>query len=118
MIKRVAIPVIKEQLSEYFGECGYYQVFEIDGEVKGHQKQWLPDGTVASELPGWLETLGITDVITYKIHPKIIHLFASKKINLFVGVPVDSPENLIDAYLQGKLESDDKIIRQITLFAE
>jgi len=48
------------------------------------------------------------------VNPKIINLFASKKVNLFVGVPIDSPEKLIEAYLQGKLESDEKIIQEIT----
>ncbi len=118
MKKRVAIPVVNEQLSEYFGECGYYRIFEIDGKVTNHQKLEIPTGAGVLELPGWLEKMGITDVITYKIDPKIIHVFASKKINLFVGIPVDSPGNLIDAYLQGKLESDDKIIREITLITD
>jgi hypothetical protein len=51
----------------------------------------FPAGTVATELPGWLEEIGITDVITFKVNPKIINLFVSKKVNLFVGVPIDSP---------------------------
>lgn len=118
MIKRVAIPVENEKLSEYFGECSYCQIFEIDGTVKGHHKMQFPAGLAVSELPGWLEELEITDVITYKINPKIIHLLASKKVNLFVGVPIDLPVNLIDTYLQGKLESDEKIIKEITLVTE
>ena len=118
MIKRVAIPIENERLSEYFGECSYCQVFEIDGNVTGHHKIQFPAGMVVSELPGWLGEMGITDVITYKINPKIIHLLASRKVNLFVGVPIDLPENLIDTYLQGKLESDEKIIKEITLVTE
>lgn len=115
MIKRVAIPVENERLSEYFGECSYCQIFEIDGAVAGYQKMQFPAGLVVSELPGWLGEMGVTDVITYKINPKIIHLFASQKVNLFVGVPIDLPGNLIDSYLQGKLESDERIIKEITL---
>lgn len=118
MKKRVAIPVNNEQLSEYFGECCYYHIFETDGTVTGHHSLQIPAGKVVSELPRWLGEEGITDVITFKIDPKIIHLFASEKINLFIGVPVDSPENLIDAYLQGRLESDEKMIREITFSVE
>jgi hypothetical protein len=79
MIKRVAIPVENERLSEYFGECSCCQIFEIDGAVTGHHKMQFPAGIAVSELPVWLEEMGITDVITYKINPKIIHLFASEK---------------------------------------
>ncbi len=118
MIKRIAIPIENEKLSEYFGECSYCQIFEIDGAVTGHRRMKFPAGMAVSELPGWLKDLGITDVITYKINPKIIHLFASKKVNLFVGVSIDLPMNLIDAYLQGKLESDEKIIKEITMVIE
>ena len=114
MKKRVAIPVTNEQLSEFFGECNHYEIFGIDGKIVDREKISLPAGTTTSELPGWLEEMGITDVITFRINPKIIHLFASKKVNLFVGVPVNSPEVLIEEYLQGKLESDEEIIREIT----
>ena len=117
MKKRVAIPVTNEQLSEYFGECSRYEIFEIDGNFVDHKEAKFPAGTVSTELPDWLEEIGITDVITFKVNPKIINLFASKKVNLFVGVSIDSPQNLIEAYLQGKLESDEKIIQEITVAA-
>lgn len=115
MKKRVAIPVTNEQLSEFFGECSHYEIFEIDGKIVDRKAANFPAGTVTTELPGWLEEIGITDVITFMVSPKIINLFASKKVNLFVGVPIDSPQNLIEAYLQGKLESDEKIIQEITV---
>jgi hypothetical protein len=115
MKKRVAIPVTNEQLSEYFGECSHYEIFEIDGKIVYRKEANFPAGAVSSELPEWLEEKGITDVITFKVNHKIINLFASKKVNLFVGVPIDSPQNLIEAYLQGKLESDEKIIQEITV---
>lgn len=117
MKKRVAIPVTNEQLSEYFGECNHYEIFEIDGKIVARQEANFPAGTVATELPGWLEEKGITDVITFRVNPKIINLFVSKKVNLFVGVPMDSPQKLIEAYLQGNLESDEKIIQEITVAA-
>jgi hypothetical protein len=114
MKKRVAIPVTNEQLSEYFGECSHYEIFEIDGKIVDRKEAKFPEGTVASELPGWLEEKGITDVITFKVNPDIINRFVSKKVNLFVGVPMDSPQKLIEDYLQGSLESDEKIIQEIT----
>ena len=115
MKRRVAIPVTNEQLSEYFGECSHYEIFEINGKTVDRKEAKFPEGIVPTELPGWLEENGITDVISFKVNPKIINLFASKKVNLFVGVSTDSPRKLIEAYLQGKLESDEKIIQEITV---
>jgi len=74
----------------------------------------LPFGIAVTDLPGWLEKQGVTDIIAYKVNRQIISLFASKKVNLFVGIPQQNPEKLIDDYLNGKLESDKKIIAELT----
>ncbi len=113
-MKRVAIPVTNNELSEFFGTCNHYEIFEIDGEGYNKKSIAVPLGTAMSELPEWLEEQGINDVIAYKVSREIITLFASKKVNLFIGVAKGSPESLIDNYLQGTLESDKKIIDEIT----
>ena len=113
-MKRVAIPIFNDQLSEYFGECNYCQIFEVDNKILNKKLVEMPDGIVVTDLPGWLVKLGVTDVIAYKVNRQIISLFASKKVNLFVGIPQQNPEKLIDDYLNGKLESDKKIIAELT----
>ena len=60
-----------------------------------------------------LEKQGVTDVIAYKVKNQIISLFASRKVNLFVGIRQNTTENLINDYLQGKLESDKSIIEEL-----
>lgn len=114
MMKRVAIPIANERLSEFFGECNHYEIFEIDKKISKRKMAQMPVGISVKELPSWLENQGITDVIAYKVNREIISLFASRKVNLFVGIRIDSPEKLIDDYLNGKLESDKKIIAEIT----
>lgn len=113
-MKRVAIPIINERLSEFFGECNHYEIFEIEKSISKRKTAQMPSGIAAKDLPLWLEKQGITDVIAYKVNREIITLFASKKVNLFVGIRIDSPEKLIDDYLNGKLESDKRIIEEIT----
>lgn len=113
-MKRVAIPIADNRLSEYFGGCNYYEIFEIEGDRIQKNIFELPDIADIDELPAWLEKQGVTDVIAYKVNKQIISLFASKKVNLFVGIPQNSTEKLIDDYLNGKLESDKNIIEEIT----
>lgn len=113
-MKRVAIPIVNERLSEFFGECSHYEIFEIDKKISKKKTMHMPAGFAAADLPSWLENQGITDVIAYKVNREIISLFASKKVNLFVGIRIDSPESLIEDYLNGKLESNKKIIAEIT----
>jgi predicted Fe-Mo cluster-binding NifX family protein len=114
MMRRVAIPVTEDRLSEFFGECSHYEIYEIDRKIRSRREAKFPQGIVAARLPGWLEENGITDVITYRVNPQIIRLLVSKKVNLFVGIAIDTPQRLIENYLQGKLESDEKIIQEIT----
>ena len=112
-MKRVAIPVIKGKLSETFEKCHYCEIFEIDGDnVKSNEIEMPPSDP--AKLPEWAEKQGITDFIVYKIDKKIISLFTGKKINLFVGIRIDSPEKLIEAYVSGTLKSDEKVISEIT----
>ena len=113
-MKRVAIPVTNNQLSEFFGTCNHYEIFEIEKNVLRTYVLQIPAETDSMELPGWLEKNGVTDVITFRVNPKIMSLFASRKVNLFVGVPLDHPKQLIDKYIRGSLESDKKIIDEIT----
>lgn len=113
-MKRVAIPILNNKLSENFGECNYYTIFEIDKKINSAQKGILPEGIDSVDLPRWLKGEGVTDIITYKINRQLVNVFAAEKINLFLGIPIDSPEKIIDDYLQGKLVSDKKIIEELT----
>lgn len=113
-MKRVAIPISKNEQSEFFGECDRYEIFEIEKETIKRKLLEVPLNMDRSGLPKWLKSEGVSDVIAYKVDKKIIALFAANKVNLFVGVAKNSPQNLIEAYLQGTLESDKNIIAEIT----
>ena len=112
-MKKVAIPVVKGKLSEKFGQCNHYEIFEIDGDVVKSEEIEMPSDKNITKLPEWTYRKGITDIIAYKIDKRIISLFISYKINVFVGIPINTPQKLIDEYINGKLKSDEKIISQI-----
>ena len=112
-MKRVAIPVNDGKLSEHFGRCSHYKIFEIDGASVGEQEYSLPEVDSIGELPAWASGKGITDIITHRIDRQIIMLFGKFKINLFVGVPIDTPENLINEYLNERIVSNSTIITEI-----
>ena len=112
-MKRVAIPIIDGRMCEYFEKCSYCEIFEIDRDsVKSIETEVLPSDI--AQLPEWANQQGITDIIAYKIDKKIISLFTEEKINLFVGINSDTSVRLIEAYVNGTLKSDEKIILEIT----
>ena len=113
-MKKIAIPVINEKLSEYFGQCSHYEIFEVEGKQINRHKIDLAPKTELANIPDWTTARGITDIIVHKVDKRIISQFQDHKINLFVGVSVDTPQNLIEDYLHGKLISNNKIINEIT----
>lgn len=113
-MRRVAIPIVDNKLSEHFGGCNFYEIFEIENGKVSRSSVEVPTVSDVDDLPMWLAQRGISDVIVYKIKKQIILLFAQKKINLFVGIRQETPEKLIEAYLNGQLESDENIIQEIT----
>lgn len=113
-MKRIAIPVFEGKLSQQFGQCSHFLVYEIGGNSMKHSELKLPFFDDLSELPDWTARQGITDIIAHKIDQRIISRFISNKINLFIGVRFDTPQVLIEDYINGRLTSDGKIIREIT----
>ncbi|MBN1822098.1 MAG: hypothetical protein JW833_15365 [Prolixibacteraceae bacterium] len=113
-MKRVAIPIVDGKLSRYFGQCSHYLVFEIESKNISEKIIEIPAFDDLTNLPEWAAGQGITDIIAYKVDQRIISKFISNKINLFVGVPFDTPQTLIENYLSGRLKSDEKIIKEIT----
>ncbi len=103
---KVAIPVTGDLLSENFGDCSYYVIYEIDNkEVVGKRKE-IPQQNIMNILSNWTEDFGITDVIVHGIDHPSAKYFSTTKINLFVGVNISKPEHLIEEYLKGTLQSD------------
>jgi len=113
-MKRIAIPIVNEKLCEYMDKCSNYEIFEIDGvTIKSTELIIFPYNNL-TKIPEWLARQGITDIIVYKLNKRLLTHFADNKINLFIGVPIDSPRNLIEDYLNGNLKSNNEIISEIT----
>jgi len=112
-MKRVAIPVVKGKLSEYFENCTYCEIFETEGDgVKSNETETPPADI--SKLPQWAIQHGVTDIVSHKLNRNIIKLFTKEKINLYLGIKIDTPEKLIESYLEGTLKSDEQIISELT----
>ncbi len=112
-MKRVAIPVVSGKLSKYFAQCNHYEIFEIDGLDIKRDEIRVPSAKEIDMLLPWVSSQSITDVITYKVDKRILELFTNYKINLYVGIKIDSPREIIQDYLNGTLKSDKNIIAEI-----
>jgi len=111
-MKRIVIPVLNNKLSEHFTKCSHYEIFEI---YKEHiSKKEISNSNRSDNTIDWLFALEASDIITYYIDNKLIKLLSNTKINLFVGIAINSPEAIIESYLNGRLKSDLKMINELT----
>lgn len=112
-MKKVAIPVTMGLLSENFGRCNHYELFVIDNGLVKSEEIEIPPKHDISGLPEWAENKEITDIIVHRIDKNLIKLFQPKRITLFVGIPIDTPRNLVEDYISGNLKSNQQIISEI-----
>lgn len=103
---KVAIPISGSFLSEKFNDCTNYQIYEIDEQGKISRKDGMSPQLFLNMLPDLANQYGITDIIAHSIDKTSLNYINGTKINLFVGMNISSPDQLIDAYLEGSLKSN------------
>ncbi|MDX8339617.1 hypothetical protein SLH46_10515 [Draconibacterium sp. IB214405] len=113
-MKKAAIPIANEKISEYMNECSYFELYDLEAKDIRATKSNAPVFENAEDVRLWLEKNEISDVILHRAKKELLAMLASSKINLFVGVPLASGKQIIEAYQCGKLESDKNIITEIT----
>lgn len=102
---KIAIPVKDDLLSSSFNDCSYFLIYEIvDRKIVGKKIDFFPEEFKA-KIDQWSYS-GITDVIVHYIDELSISVLTSTKINLFVGVKVSQPDDIIEEFLSGTLKSD------------
>lgn len=112
-MKRIAIPIESNKLSQYLGKCKHFEIVEIDENSIKRNLVKVPYFNIKTELTVWLAGLGVTDVIMYKTDYLMLKILQTYKVNLFIGIRTNVPDDLINDYQDGKLCSDGKIISEI-----
>ncbi len=105
MKKRIAIPLEGGILCSHFGHCEQFAIVDAEGNAITKETLITPPPHEPGLLPGWLAERGVTDVIAGGMGQRAIGLFNSHKINVFVGAPVKSPDELATDLLNDKLQA-------------
>ena len=108
---KIAIPLTGGKLSQHFGHCEQFAVIDVDNdskEIKG-QELITPPPHEPGVLPKWLSGLQVNLIIAGGMGQRAQQLFAQNEIEVVVGAPADSPENLVSAYLNKTLQSGENL---------
>jgi predicted Fe-Mo cluster-binding NifX family protein len=108
---RIAIPLTEGKLSQHFGHCEQFAIIDVDSDSKTIKSQELvlPPAHEPGVLPAWLAGLHVELVITGGMGQRAQQLFTQNQIEVVVGAPVDTPENLVATYLNKTLQSGKNI---------
>ncbi|MGD9126297.1 MAG: NifB/NifX family molybdenum-iron cluster-binding protein [Planctomycetia bacterium] len=102
---RIAIPCVENQLCMHFGHCDQFAVVDVESETITGVEMLTPPAHEPGLLPRWLHEQGVGLVIAGGMGQRAQAIFADNDIETIVGAPVDTPKNLVEAWLKGDLAS-------------
>jgi predicted Fe-Mo cluster-binding NifX family protein len=104
MTKTIAVPTSQGVLDGHFGHCQQFAMVTVENkEIKGITYLDSPPHQPGL-LPGWLAERGATDVIAGGMGQRAISLFNERGVNVFVGAPSMTPEDVVKGFLDESLE--------------
>jgi len=102
-MKKIAIPMSKDKLSAHFGHCEYFMVVDIDNNTVVSETRHTPPPHAPGVYPKWLAGKGVHEIIAGGMGQRAIALFRQNDINVHLGVPDSTYNELINNYLSENL---------------
>ncbi len=104
MEKIFAIPLENGVLCGHFGHCQAFAIVEVTNNEITKITEAIPPRHIPGLYPRWVAEFGVTDVIAGGMGEKAINLFNEQNINAFVGAPIATARELVEDFLNNKLE--------------
>jgi len=104
---KIAIPLAENRLCAHFGHCEEFVLIEVDDASKTivSQSRHTPPPHEPGVLPAWLHQLGANVIVAGGMGQRAQALFAQNEISVVVGAESDTPENIVERYLGGSLQT-------------
>ncbi len=108
---RYAVPITDGRLSEHFGFCSHFALFDVDETRKAIIRKEIvaSPGHQPGLLPAWLAEEGVSVVIAGGMGSRAQGLFRENGIEAIVGMLGDEPEKAVSDHMEGILATGDNI---------
>jgi predicted Fe-Mo cluster-binding NifX family protein len=104
-----AVPVSEGKLASHFGHCEHFALVEAkNGKIKSTSMQ-TPPPHEPGVLPKWLHGKGVNIVLAGGVGARAKQILEESGVEVITGVPMDSPESLVNQYLSESLVTGDNI---------
>jgi len=106
---RIAIPLADGRLAMHFGHCERFALIDADAETRKilEREEITAPPHEPGLLPRWLAERGANVIIASGMGSRAQGLFAARGIRVVTGASADSPERVVQAYLDGTLVTGD-----------
>jgi len=107
----IAIPVADGRLSQHFGHCEQFAIFDVDRQAGAvlNQRDVEPPPHEPGVLPRWLREQGVKLVISGGMGGRAIQMFNQFGVDVLLGASAEPPETIVADFLAGRLKSGDNI---------
>jgi ATP-binding protein involved in chromosome partitioning len=108
---RIAVPLTSGRLSPHFGHCEQFAVLDVDTDSRDITREQFvqPPGHQPGVLPQWLSGLNVDLIIASGMGQRAQQLFRQNNIDVVIGAPDSTPQELVTQYLAGQLQSGPNI---------
>jgi predicted Fe-Mo cluster-binding NifX family protein len=105
---KIAIPLTDNRLSEHFGHCAEFAIFELADEGHSVVSKTLltPPPHEPGVFPAWLKGLGVNLIVAGGMGRRALDLFDENGIRVFAGKPGTSADEVLRHYLENTLGTD------------
>lgn len=104
---RIAIPTYNGALCPHFGHCAEFTFVDVDEakkEITSVSSVPAPEHAPGL-LPPWIRDHGANTVIAGGMGMRAQQIFAENGIKVIVGAPAAAPREVVQAFLDGTLET-------------
>jgi Mrp family chromosome partitioning ATPase/predicted Fe-Mo cluster-binding NifX family protein len=108
---RIALPVADGKLCMHFGHCQQFAMVNVNQENKTIESVDMlnPPPHEPGVLPQWLAEQKANLIIAGGMGSRAQSLFTQNGIRVLTGAPAGTPEELVQAYLNGSLVTGDNV---------
>ena len=104
-----AVPTQNKKLCAHFGHCESFAMLEVKDDKIVKESYVDPPAHQPGTYPAFLAEKGVNTIIAGGMGVMAQNLFKENNIEVFMGLDAEDPSNLVELYLQDKLENGDNL---------
>ena len=104
---KIAMPIHGGKLTQHFGHSEQFSLVDVEDQSIRSREDLTPPAHEPGLLPRWLKEKGVTLVIAGGMGQRAQAIFEQAGIEVICGASAQEPEDVVNSYLDGTLETGD-----------